>query len=267
MFRDNDFMAPLDRALDALEYVAERGSVRVGQLCEDLDLPRPTAHRLLTALVGRGYLTHDPLSHRYRPGPSIVSMGVSATNNSVIYHGEPALVRLREATGETANLAVLRGGRIVYAATLDGTLFPRMSVAVGQDVPPHAAAIGKAILVHLGESDRTRLLGPEPYFSCTERTLRSRRKLETELRKAAAHGYAVDNEEVTAGAVCIASAILDEKGNPVGAMSLSATTTRFPRERWDALGALVTESCSHVSSSLRWVSASPNAMNGERSAL
>ena len=260
-------MAPLDRVLDALEYVAERGSVRVGQLCEDLDLPRPTAHRLLTALVGRGYLTHDPLSHIYRPGPSMVSMGVSATNNSVIYHGEPALVRLREATGETANLAVLRGGRIVYAAALDGTLFPRMSVAVGQDVPPHAAAIGKAILAHLGEPDRTRLLGPEPYPRFTARTLQHRQQVAAELRRTASRGYAVDNEEVTAGAVCVASAILNEKGKPVGAMSLSATVTRFPPERWDDLGALVTESCRHVSDSLRAASTWPRSMNGERSAL
>ena len=260
-------MAPLDRVLDALEYVAERGSVRVGQLCDDLDLPRPTAHRLLTALVLHGYLTHDPVSHLYRPGPSMVSMGASAANNSLVHHAEPALVRLRDATGETANLAVLRGGRIVYAAALEGSLFPRMSVAVGQDVPSHAAAIGKAILAHLGEPDRTRLLGPEPYLRCTERTLRSRRKLETELRRTAARGYAVDNEEVTAGAVCVAGPILDEKGKPVGAMSLSATVTRFPPERWDDLGALLTESCSHVSGLLRAASASPRPMSGERSAL
>jgi IclR family acetate operon transcriptional repressor len=251
-------MAPLDRVLDTLEYVAERGSVRVGQLCEDLHLPRPTAHRLVSALVGRGYLTHDPLSHLYRPGPSMVSIGVHAANSSLVYHAEPALVRLRDATGETANLAVIRGGRIVYAATLDGSLFPRMSVSVGQDVPPHAAAIGKAILAQLGEADRTRLLGPEPYPRFTERTLQYRKQLEAELMRTAARGYAVDNEEVTTGAVCIAGAILDEKGQPLGAMSLSATVTRFPAGRWDDLGAVVTESCSHVSGLLKAAASRPS---------
>ncbi len=153
-------MAPLERAFDVLEYVADRGEVRVGEICQDLKLPRPTVHRLLTVLIDRGYLDHDPVRHVYRTGPTTTRIAAHTKASRVVQFGEPALVAMREASGETANLGIVRGGRIVYAATLDGFRFPRMSVTIGEDVPPHAAAIGKALLADLGEQERTRLLGP-----------------------------------------------------------------------------------------------------------
>jgi IclR family acetate operon transcriptional repressor len=244
-------LALLDRALDALEYVAEQGNVRVGQLCDDLKLPRPTAHRLLTVLVARGYLAHDAAAHVYEPGPAMMSMATNAASGSVVHHGAPALVRLRDATGETANLAVLRGGRMVYGATVDGTVFPRMSVIVGQDVPAHAAAVGKAILAHLGDDERTRLVGPEPYKRYTEYTKQTREELDADLAEIAKRGYAVDNEEVDVDAVCIASVIFNQREEPIGAVSLSATTSRFPQDRWDQLGALVMECGSQLSKALQ----------------
>jgi DNA-binding IclR family transcriptional regulator len=142
-----------------------------------------------------------------------------------------------------------------------------MSVVVGEEAPPHATAIGKAVLAYLKEPDRTRLLGREPYRQFTDRTKWSRRQVEAELKLTADRGYAVDNEEVTADAVCIGSVILNQRGEPVGALSLSATVARFRRERWDELGALVAESCTHLSGSLAAASVSPKRMNGERSAL
>ena len=150
-------MAPLERAFDVLEYVADRGEVRVGEICQDLKLPRPTVHRLLTVLIDRGYLDHDPVRHVYRTGPTTTRIAAHTKASRVVQFAEPALVAMREASGETSNLGIVRGGRIVYAATLDGFRFPRMSVTIGEDVPPHAAAIGKALLADLGEHERTRL--------------------------------------------------------------------------------------------------------------
>ena len=156
-------MTALDRALDVMEYVNERGAVRVGDLCLDLKLPRPTAHRLLSLLEQRGYVRHDPSTHLYAPGPGILRLAARRAVSSLVQCSEPALVRLREETRETVNLGVVQGGRIVYASTLDGLLMPRMSAGVGEDVPPHATAIGKAVLAALSEKERSRFLGREPY--------------------------------------------------------------------------------------------------------
>jgi len=243
-------VAPLERAFDVLEYVADRGEVRVGEICHDLKLPRPTVHRLLTVLIDRGYLDHDPARHVYRTGPTTTRIAAHTKASRVVQFAEPALVALREASGETSNLAIVRGGRIVYAATLDGFRFPRMSVAIGDDVPPHAAAVGKAILADLGDQERTRLLGPEPYPHYTEHTITTRAALDAELARSLEKGFAVDCEEIDADAVCVAAAVHGEDGKPVAGLSVSATSSRLPPVALDELSELVVKWCKHVSSTL-----------------
>ncbi len=244
-------MAALDRALDVVEYVSERGETRVGDLCHELKLPRPTAHRLLSMLEQRGYIEHDPVTHLYRPGQTIARLATRSSLLMLVQNAEPALVRLREETRETVNLGAVQGGRIVYAATLDGDLMPRMSVTVGQDVPAHAAAIGKAILAALPDAERSRFLGREPYPRYTRRTITARSSLDAELSAIAEHGYALDNEEVDAGAVCVAAAVRGSENRPIGAISVSASAARFQPDMWPTLGRLVRSWSDHVSMMVR----------------
>lgn len=61
----------LDRALDLLEALADIGAeVGITALAARTGLHASTAHRLLATLVRRGWVTHDPRSHRYRLAPS-----------------------------------------------------------------------------------------------------------------------------------------------------------------------------------------------------
>ena len=241
-------MAAFDRVLDVIEYVTARGPTRVSDFCDDLKIPRSTAHRLLTMLEQRGYVVHDTSAHVYLPGQAITRLASLSASSLLVKCAEPALVKLREETRETVTLGVVQGGRIVYAATLDGALMPRMSVTVGQDVPPHAAAIGKAILSALPDGERTRFLGREPYPRYTQRTITARSCLEAELSSIADHGYAIDNEEVDAGAVCVASVVRDGRAVPIGSISVSGATARSQPDTWPALGKMVRSWCDHVSS-------------------
>jgi IclR family acetate operon transcriptional repressor len=52
-------------------------------------------------------------------------------------------------------------------------------------------------------------------------------------------GYAVDDEEYSAGMRCVAAAVLDEHSEPIGAISISGPTIRVARERLPQLGSLV----------------------------
>lgn len=240
-----------------MEYVNERGAVRVADLCVDLKLPRPTAHRLLSSLEQRGYVQHDPATHLYGPGPGILRLAAQRAVSSLVQCAEPALVRLREETKETVNLGVVQGGRIVYAATLDGVLMPRMSVKVGEDVPPHATAIGKAILAALSHNERSRFLGREPYPRYTQRTITARSSLDAEFSSIVEKGYAIDSEEMDVGAVCVAAVVRDVHRDPVGAVSVSASAARVTPETCAGLGRSIMAWCDHVSTMLAAQMAAP----------
>src|SRR5262249_56191029 len=122
-------------------------------------------------LEGRGYIERAPGSRGFRLGMAIQALAERAGSSLLATLATPALAELSLATGETVNLAVLSGGRIVYAATRDGTHVPRMPATVGQDVEPHATAIGKAILSALPARERAALLGPSPYPAFTPQTI------------------------------------------------------------------------------------------------
>jgi IclR family acetate operon transcriptional repressor len=243
-------MGQLERALDLLELLGERNDMRPGELSTALGLPRATTHRLLSTLRARGYVEHVAATHSYRLGLAIQQLALQRGDSEIVRLAHPALAALRAATGETANLALLTSGKIVYAATLDGVHMPRMTTTVGLEAQPHATALGRAILAGLPAEERDALLGPGPLPGYTSRTTTDRDVLLKELDVAAERGYAVDDQETDVGAVCIAAAINGPQGLPVGGISISGITARMPADSWPQLARLVQDWCTRISDEL-----------------
>ena len=105
----------VDRALDVLEVLADhRGTLGVTEVARAAGLPPGTTHRLLVALTQRGWVRQDP-GRRYGVGPAAMRLG-DAAYRELAAVAASALRAAVEATGETANLAVLEGDQMVYVA-------------------------------------------------------------------------------------------------------------------------------------------------------
>lgn len=236
-----------------LEILAERGSVRLAELSELLGSSRATVFRVLKTLQERGYVEHVRSQHSYRLGPGPVILAARSQTSSVIHSAGPAMADLRDTTEETVNLALLRGGRLVYAEILEGRHAIRMSGNVGEEVPLHATALGKAILAALPPEKGSVLLGAEPYTSYTSRTYTTWDELASELDATRARGYAVDLEEMDFGASCVATVILGEGGYPVGALSVAGLAARFTPTQHTEIGARVAKWSQRISSKLGYI--------------
>jgi DNA-binding IclR family transcriptional regulator len=243
-------MSQLDRSLDVLEFLAERGEAGAGEISQRLALPRASVYRLLNTLETRGYIARAPQSKRFRLGLAIQALASQASSSLVVSLAAPALADLCLTTGETANLGVLSGGRIFYGASRDGANVPRMPASVGEEIEPHATAIGKAILALVPSRDRATLLGPSPYSAFTDRTITSPEHLERELALTAERGYAVDDGEIAVGAVCIAAAIVDSKGYPLAALSISGIDARLPSATRPAAARPIQAWCKRIANAL-----------------
>jgi IclR family acetate operon transcriptional repressor len=156
------------------------------------------------------------------------------------------MVDLRHSSGETVNLALFRGGRLVYVDIVEGNHALRMSGSVGEEVPLHSTALGKATLAALPVENRRSLLGKEPYPSYTNRTYTTWEQLNADLKDVEARGYAVDLEEMDFGAACVAAAILGTGGHPVGALSVAGLAARFSSEDRKTVGELVAKWCKRI---------------------
>jgi IclR family acetate operon transcriptional repressor len=218
----------VDRALSLLEELAvAEAPMGVGQLAERTGLPQGTAHRLLHGLLLRGYVRHDA-SRKYSVGTAALRLG-DAAQRSLTRSVRPYLAELVDASGETANLAVLEGDDVVYVAQVPSPHTLRMFAEVGRHVPPHSTAVGKVLLAALPRERAFSILRRTGLPRRTPTTITSLDELGRELDSVRERGWAADEEEQEAGVRCVAVPVGSvHEGDPVvAAVSLSGPAERF----------------------------------------
>lgn len=193
----------VDRALDILEVLAAHpGTLGVTEVAREVGLAQGTAHRLLAALVQRGWVRQDA-GRRYGVGPAAMRLGDASYRELGALAG-PALRAAVQETGETANLAVLEGRQMVYVAQSPSPHTLRIFAEVGRRVPLHSTAVGKVALAGLDRDGVRGLLAGLTLEARTPRTITDPVALEGELDRVAAQGWAVDDEEQELGVRCVA---------------------------------------------------------------
>ncbi|BFV56079.1 allantoin degradation transcriptional regulator AllR [Kitasatospora sp. CMC57] len=219
----------VERAFQLLEALADSGGVAtLSELSATSGLPMPTIHRLIRTLVAQGYVRQDT-ARRYTLGPRLIRLGETA-GRLLGSWARPYLAELMEATGETANLAVLEGGEVVYVGQVQSRRSMRMFTEVGRRVQPHCTGVGKALLAQLDEAEARGVLGTQPLQSHTPYTVTDQAELFTQLARARERGYVVDDQEQEIGVRCIAVAV-------PGAPTPTALSVSGPEARIRALEA------------------------------
>lgn len=217
----------------------------------ELGVSRATAFRIMATLESRGYVEHDREGRVWRLGPAVAELAAGLDSTSIMQLAAPALADLRAATRETVNLGVLHRRRLVWAASFDGAYALRLSTTIGEDVPVHATATGKAILSGLPEADWPRLLPPEPFPALTPHTRRTVEELRPDVQACQSRGWALDEEESECSGVCVAAPITDRDGRPVGAISVASVVGRLTPEARPSVGRAVQMWCGKISAELR----------------
>ncbi|GAA2115010.1 allantoin degradation transcriptional regulator AllR [Kitasatospora saccharophila] len=219
----------VERAFQLLEALADSGGIAtLSELSATSGLPMPTIHRLVRTLVAQGYVRQDT-ARRYTLGPRLIRLGETA-GRLLGSWARPYLAELMEATGETANLAVLEGGEVVYVGQVQSRRSMRMFTEVGRRVQPHCTGVGKALLAQLPEDEARALLGPGPLQAHTPYTVTEPAALLGRLATARDLGYVVDDQEQEIGVRCIAVAV-------PGAPTPTALSVSGPEARIQALEA------------------------------
>lgn len=243
-------LGSLDRGLAVLEFIARRGEARLAELARELGTSRTTMFRVLETLRARGFAEHVAASHTYRLGPGARSLAAQATRSLITQLAEPVMAELRNETGETINLVGVQGGRLVYEAVLEGGYSLRSLPSLGQTVPAHCSALGKAVLALSPPAMRELLLGPEPYERFNEHTIIARGDLDLELEATRQRGFALDEEENETGLTCVAAAIRGADGRPAWAISVSGLSDRMRQRDLTELGKRVQARCAGIATAL-----------------
>src|SRR4051812_11662292 len=134
-------------------FTEQRPTWRVTDLAEAAGLPMPTAYRVVQTLTSEGYLDHLP-GGDYRPGVRVLTLGSAALRSlDLVELATPRLQQLAARTGETVNLAVLTGDRVLYLVRLRNSDLVTANIQVGSTLPAVHTSIGKPLLAHLAPDD------------------------------------------------------------------------------------------------------------------
>jgi IclR family acetate operon transcriptional repressor len=233
------------RTLRALEALA-LGPHSAVEIADILLIHPRTARRLLDRLVDEGYVTRSAEPPRkYVSTLRLVALaGQVVQNTEVVQAAEPYLRRAAEETGGVAHITVpsLVGVLCVLHAESGGQA-PVPSL--GERIPAHATAAGKALLAFRDGWRGHVLAQPlEPY---TARTITAPGPLEAELRKVRARGHAIEDGEYRPDQGGVAAPVFSHTSEAAAAFGISGPRSRFSGSRRRKLGELVAELASEVS--------------------
>ena len=244
----------VDRALAVLEILGARGEAGVTEIAAELGVHKSTAFRLVAVLESRDFVEQLVDRGKYRLGFGIVRLaGATAAQLDLTREGRRTCEELAVDLGETVNIAILDGSRVVNISQVRGVGSITSYNWVGQATPLHATSSGKVLLAFTPERLRKELLGRElPRF--TESTITDLGALERELAEVERRGWATTTEEYEVGLNAVAAPVRDAEGRVVAAVSASGPSFRLSPQAFDAVAPLVVAAADGLSRRLGFFS-------------
>ena len=230
----------IDRVLDIIEALSFQPH---GMLLKDLSaavgLHVSTTHRLLVALVSRGYVQKNIETGKYRLTVRLFEVGNRAIGGiNLVSLSRPYLERLAAEIGETVHLVARNDDEVVYLYKED------------RSESMYCTAVGKSILSHLPETEVRAIWDRSIIKPRTQNTIVNYDEFIKHLQKARELGWAIDNEENEVGVVCIGAPIIDFTNAPIGAISISAPAARMTSAICESCAQKVMASTSAISRAL-----------------
>ncbi|WP_435661285.1 HTH-type transcriptional regulator BhcR [Leisingera caerulea] len=230
----------LDRALDVLDALAGASGMTLTELSTALDQSAATMYRVLATLEARQIVEMEPQSQTWHIGAMAFRLGSAfLRRSSVIERARPVMRELMEATGETSNLGIERGGDVMFVSQVETHESIRAFFPPGTTSPMHASGIGKALLSCFGEDQLTRFLRGRTLEQFTDKTLTSADTLREDLAQIRSRGWSFDDEEKAPGMRCVAAPVFGMQGEVLAGISVSGPAARMPDARINDIGALV----------------------------
>ena len=203
----------LDKAMAVLAAAAA-APANLADLVDRTGLPRATAHRLAVALETHRLLSRNALG-RWQPGPALSELARQAPD-PLLAAASPVLARLRDETGESAQLYRRDGTARICVAAEERAHGLRDTVPVGARLPMGAGSAAHVLAAWAPREDLTDLLAGARFSGRTLAEVRRR-------------GWAQSVGEREPGVASVSAPVVDAEGAVVAAISVSGPIERLGR--------------------------------------
>ena len=238
----------LDKAAMVLNAL-ENGPLTLAGLVQQTGLARPTAHRLAVALEHHRMVGRD-LHGRFVLGQRLTELAAAAGEDRLLATAGPILARLRDITGESAQLYRRQGDMRVCLAAAERPAGLRDTIPVGTQLPITAGS-GAQILLAWEDPERLRrdLVGAS--FSAVQ------------LQAVRRQGWAQSVAEREMGVASVSAPVRTPGGKVIAAVSVSGPIERLSRQPGRLHAAAVVAAAERLSEVLRRSSGDMTAMRSD----
>jgi IclR family acetate operon transcriptional repressor len=212
----------VERALSFLETVAVAATPpTIREVAERLGVNITTCYHLFNTLTARGYIERNP--------DQTLRIGFRA---AVLYDGyrrgfstqeqmNDFVAGLMRSTSETAWVSTLVNDGVVLTAFIEGPQPVRATgLYVGLTGLEHVRSSGRAVLAHLDEERRERILHRTLSGVAPSQQPTIRAALAEDLEQIRQRGWALDDQQYNTGIVGIAAPFFSSQGDVMGAVGI-----------------------------------------------
>lgn len=245
----------VERALQLLSIVgraAEKG-VALGDVVIESGLNKPTARRLLMALMRSRLVEQDELTRRYYLGGELYVLGMLASRrHGLLEMAAESLKRLSAASADTSFVSMRRDDYAVCLHREEGTYPVRTHALLTGDQNPLGVGAGSlAMLATLPDADVEAILGRIDGVIGAQYPGYSTEIIREDVIRSRELGYALNPGRVIANSWGIGMAILLPDGRLAGAISIAAIDSRMGETRRAELVGLMRQEVDRVQAKLK----------------
>ena len=239
------------KALAVLEaFGAGRRLLKLAEVAEVAGISKASAQRCIHTLEVLGYLRRDRRGTGWGLTPRALGIAHAYLSGyRLIEQATRHLVDLNHATGESVSLSEPDGTEMVFVARFPSHKRFLINMPVGTRLPMYCTASGRAYLSGLPAEQVQRLLGESALRALTPLTITDPRRILALIEAVRHDGYACSDQECYRGDLTVAAPVIGADGQPLGAINISAPSSRWRLDEMRAkLAPLLIETARAVSS-------------------
>jgi IclR family transcriptional regulator, KDG regulon repressor len=242
----------INKALEILElFLHSDEELSINDVSKRTHITYPTAHRITSILVKKGYLIQPEKRGAYAVHPAKLADYISIIRKKLNLRtvASPYLYDLSQTVDEAVLLAVRRGqvafnidavnrGRLLNVTPESGTL------------GLYYTGAGKIFLAYLSEKELGAYLNNQVLAQRTSRTIKDKGELVKHLNEVRRNGVAFDDEENELGLRSVAAPIKDWEDRVVAAVSIIGPSARITKQRLLELAPVVRDYAQRISQAM-----------------
>jgi DNA-binding IclR family transcriptional regulator len=249
----------IGRATMVLAALADNSAegMRLTDVVNITSLGKATVHRVLSGLVAHGLVDHDKTTSRFYLSLKMIGWAMSAGNRFGLARlASDALLRLAQRTQDTVYLSLRFGDEAICIDRREGS-FPikTLTLRIGDRRPLGIGAGSLAMLAFLPDEEVERILavhGAEQMrYGIGEMIIRDMIATARQL------GHALNDERLIPGMSAIGVPIRRPNGQPFGAISIAAISSRLTLPRRDGIVASLRQEAEQIEAELKPILAQP----------